>query len=523
MAKAPNACQGASCTKAAHSSCLNSCCRNCCVGVQFHAGKGCSITSHTFTSLLAHQQNKITSQRPSLPSNQASSSLPSTTRNLELEPPHVPLRVPDLLPFVLGNPNNKTTFEEFAKSFEEDNPLLLLQQDSALREEEERLERQHEEQEAVDDEREYQQMLAETRAALRAASSSPSSEAMVSTSQPDANPPPLVIAGIPVTKVASMKKTPTITHHLNADWMRLYEDKSKLQPQPTGNGQLDPELIQKFRNDNEPVVFTVLECPNWPKWKINDSPTTKKHLGPILLQFYDIDTAIWVEVPTSYPFTLKTDSYLLLRHAGIKCLCFDEQLAVALRKPDNQRTYISNVRRPLKKSSAKSQSTQSTPAPADEGSDDEVEVIEYTGTSLAADQKGKKRRREPSLLSSPGTSSFNPISVPNSPLSLPTLLSSGSRTISPTPAPVITHSKGPLPSIPGHAGPWPKNMYVCDMTEGFQRMKKLMKSTGANYHDRFCDVFGQPPPKDNTYYDQVWRTPAGQWSRFSALIPLRQN
>lgn len=133
--------------------------------------------------------------------------------------------------------------------------------------------------------------------------------------------------------------------------MRPYEDKSKQPQESPGKGQVDKEVIEKFRivwwekvccfnstlaflltrlqDDHDPIVFTILDCPCWPKWKVTDSLSALERLGTDTLQFYDLEHKIWVEAPVSYPHTMTTDSYLLLRCPGVSCKDFDECLVIA--------------------------------------------------------------------------------------------------------------------------------------------------------------------------------------------------
>ena len=75
--------------------------------------------------------------------------------------------------------------------------------------------------------------------------------------------------------------------------MRPYEDKSQQAQESPGKGQVDKEIIEKFcivwwekvrclnstlaflftrlQDDHDPAVFTILDCPCWPKWKVTDS------------------------------------------------------------------------------------------------------------------------------------------------------------------------------------------------------------------------------------------------------------
>lgn len=132
----------------------------------------------------------------------------------------------------------------------------------------------------------------------------------------------------------------------------------------------------------EPTVFTVQDCPRWPKWKINDSPPTLKRLGDDLLQFYDTDHNLWVESNPSYPHTLQTDGYLLLHRAGVVCQNFEQHLAAALHKPTNQRTYMTKVRQSIKSKTLKGKGKARARSQTDDESDGAVEFVDIPSESL---------------------------------------------------------------------------------------------------------------------------------------------
>jgi len=46
-------------------------------------------------------------------------------------------------------------------------------------------------------------------------------------------------------------------------------------------------------------------------------------------------------------------------------------------------------------------------------------------------------------------------------------------------------------------------MYVEDMIKGFVRMDTLKRTRQGKFEERFQEVYGQDPPKSNTYHDQV--------------------
>ena len=54
------------------------------------------------------------------------------------------------------------------------------------------------------------------------------------------------MAGLPVTRVTASNR-PAITTQMPKDWMRQYEDRSKEAQESPGKGQVDIEIIQKFR------------------------------------------------------------------------------------------------------------------------------------------------------------------------------------------------------------------------------------------------------------------------------------
>ena len=92
-------------------------------------------------------------------------------------------------------------------------------------------------------------------------------------------------------------------------------------------------LFTCLQNDDDPAIFTILDCPCWPKWKVTDSPSALERLGTETFQFYDLEHRIWVEAPISYPHTVTTDGYLLLRRPGVSCKDFRERLVIAMQRP----------------------------------------------------------------------------------------------------------------------------------------------------------------------------------------------
>jgi hypothetical protein len=135
--------------------------------------------------------------------------------------------------------------------------------------------------------------------------------------------------------------------------------------------------LTHLQNTVDPAIFTISDCPSWPKWKVSDSPSTLERLGHGTLQFYDLEHKIWVEVPVSYPHMVTTDGYLLLRRAGVSCKSFDEQLAIATvtQRPNTPaRVYMTKVRQSVKTKMLKKKRKMN--AYLSDDSEGEVEIVE---------------------------------------------------------------------------------------------------------------------------------------------------
>jgi hypothetical protein len=140
-----------------------------------------------------------------------------------------------------------------------------------------------------------------------------------------------------------------------------------------------------LQNNVDPAIFTILDCPSWPKWKVTDSPSTLERLGHSTLQFYDIKHKIWVEAPVSYPHTVTTDGYLLLRRTGVSCKNFDEQLALAIttqlvaKTPTGNasaRVYMTKVRQSVKTKVLKKKGKMRANVYLSDDSEGDVEIVE---------------------------------------------------------------------------------------------------------------------------------------------------
>ncbi|KAF8805950.1 hypothetical protein BYT27DRAFT_7257779 [Phlegmacium glaucopus] len=350
----------------------------------------------------------------------------------------------------------------------------------------------------------------------------------------------LLVVGRPVTRVLAANQ-PTITNHLSPEWMRPYEDRTQ-QPQAiTGRGQLDIEMVWRFRVEIKiPSTFIVHVCPQWPKWRITDCPTTLKCVGEDDLEFYDIKHHLWLECPVSCPHLVKTDDYFFLWRAGIECRDFEARLELATWPLSTSRVYMTTAHKSLQTKALKQKERAKV---VEDDDDSEVEVL---GSPVPIPKRRKIKQEQllsppsfhsPSALSSSAVSShlITPLrAIPTS----PTLTA----TSGPTVAPEIFVSSpltGPPPLPPGSKLVWPSNMYVVDMAYGFCKMDQLLKAKEGNYESQFYQVFKQPPAAESTYYDQVqqWeigspalcevalaagQTSAGHWSTYAKRVPLKK-
>jgi hypothetical protein len=100
-----------------------------------------------------------------------------------------------------------------------------------------------------------------------------------------------------------------------------------------------------------------------------------ERLGTDTFQFYYLEHKIWVEAPVSYPHSIKTDGYLLLRRTGISCKDFYGHLAIAMQKPTTSRSYMTKLRQSVKSKIMKNKGKMRASNWSDD-SEGEVELVE---------------------------------------------------------------------------------------------------------------------------------------------------
>ena len=551
-------CVRPNCKRLANSFCTSCACKSCCLKVN----GGCS-------GVRGHRPANTQSQHiPSVIPPPSQPTLTSSSPLFEIDP--------------------ALSFDSFAELLRQDNPVLRLRDECSSQAAAERQAASREAQLEAQEDAEFQKAIAES---LRSPPSSPITSTP-SLRDPQPMPPTatvLTMGGLPVTRVTTSNR-PTITMQMSKDWMCPYEDKSKqaqAAQQSPSKRQIDKEVIEKFRivwwekvhclnltliflftclrDDDDPAVFTILDCPCWPKWKVTDSPSALKCLGTDTFEFYDLDHKIWVEAPVSYPHMMMTDSYLFLRRPGVSCKDFREHLVIAMQTPTTSRVYMTKLRQSVKSKITINKEKMC----ASQWLKDSEGEVEFVGSQSQSIQAHKQPHLSPLIIpSSPiWRPSSSPISIEDSPSQTPpTSLSSTSAstnllfTFSTMSSPSQTPLTSAAPSTPSPiaasfeftspsgAGPpalmpgklWPHNMYLRDMAAGFLEMDRLKKLRFlGGFQGCFEKVFGQKAPNRSTYHDQLkrWnlvaqsvrdaatvaeRNSAGHWSSISKTIPLKK-
>jgi hypothetical protein len=232
-------CSRAPCTKDAHGSCQNQCCKFCCV-----VTGGCSIKGHNEAALSQTQLSKLFTAVKRASSRTLPSPSPSSATPLHYAPlPHF------LLDPRLTQPECSLPVASGDLSASESDPVLRMEREDEanLRKQQEEVE--HEAELEHLEEEDYNKAVAESLSLILPISESTSLGPPASSSQslPLASEPStsLLVQGLPVTRVTGSNR-PTITSHMSPDWMRAHEDRTKL-PQAIRKGQVDSELIKRFR------------------------------------------------------------------------------------------------------------------------------------------------------------------------------------------------------------------------------------------------------------------------------------
>jgi hypothetical protein len=147
------------------------------------------------------------------------------------------------------------TFESFAESIQQEDPVLQLREACSSQAAAERQAAFREAQLEAQEDAAFQKAITESLRSLSPSSPIPSTSSTSTPSQPipmsttsvtPGPPTAFTMAGLPVTRVTKSNR-PTITTQMSKDWMRPYEVKSKHPQESPGKGQVDKEVIEKFR------------------------------------------------------------------------------------------------------------------------------------------------------------------------------------------------------------------------------------------------------------------------------------
>ena len=204
------------------------------------------MKGHNLASLSVAKQKKALNQPSSAPTQvpfrPTQQSLPTTP-----------------FPSIIGS-STYTTWDGLAKALRDEDPVIQLKRRDAERLEAEQCAADGELAKELQEQEEHHALLASVRAALQSPSghSSPIPASSFPPSPSNHFPSTLatvdhqdvstrfLVAGLPVTQ-ASPSNRPKITTQMNDTWMRDYEDHTKDVQQRKGRGQIDFEVVQKFR------------------------------------------------------------------------------------------------------------------------------------------------------------------------------------------------------------------------------------------------------------------------------------
>ena len=219
------------CKKNSHGSCLRKSCRSCCIAM----GGYCHVKGHSEAHLSARQQMKFRI-------------LASSTTTIHQQQPSSQFKpTPSASTSMPVREDSPVYFGELGRMLSESNPVVQLKLADECRQRAKQLSDDQELAEELQEEEEHQAVLAAARAPLSSSPINPGPSVTASSASPGPSPSTtFIFSGLPVTRVASSKQ-PTYTTQMNETWMRKHEDKTKETRRVGGNGQIDLEMVQKFR------------------------------------------------------------------------------------------------------------------------------------------------------------------------------------------------------------------------------------------------------------------------------------
>ncbi|KAF8804504.1 hypothetical protein BYT27DRAFT_7071774, partial [Phlegmacium glaucopus] len=338
---------------------------------------------------------------------------------------------------------------------------------------------------------------------------------------------PVVPLSSPSTTPSSTVQTvpyqpPSITQHMNKDWMRPTVDNTKKAKRPN-RVNLDNRfsLVLWLDDGKPPKICAVHECPRWPKWILMDDIALKEELAieATLLEYYDTRTSQWITCGLSYPHDVKRDGSLLLRLLGtLSCLDLEKHIQQTTSREAHFRSNMAHERSDMRRRIRKWNIEASPFVVSLSDDEDDVEIVEFQSSPSLQ----RKRQHDDELDSNAHELGNNPRPLQRSRYESPTTLdqslslsfphhdtpksfsplpsrSSSVTTVSPRPT---TLSLDDEVFVPETSKPWPAGMYAVDMALGFERVRNLEKKAAGNLQSRLLVAFGRKIPT-TTYHDHM--------------------
>ncbi|KJA27630.1 hypothetical protein HYPSUDRAFT_197824 [Hypholoma sublateritium FD-334 SS-4] len=332
---------------------------------------------------------------------------------------------------------------------------------------------------------------------------------------------PEIVQPIPSTPQPSTVRTvpyhsKPITCHMNKDWMREPEDRTKQAKKVMSRLGLDTTFTIVFwrRADFLPTILAVHDCPRWPKWVLEDSVDLFPELrfdpqdavSTRKLEFYSFYASQWVVCTSTFPHQVRKNGFLLLRRREIagtleQCADFDVYKQLGTEAMPHFRDNLAGERAGVQMAL---QSRHVTPLNVLGSGDTETGSIR------------RKRQREEDSDAEAGPSSWH---EPR--FATPFSVSSSSPPSSPSPAhllPVTAQAPEAAPSSPLReiqlstvpAKKWPETVFAVDMVRVFEQVDSpALKKEYPQLRERIFAVLGHRVP-ESTFQEQ-----RRHWSRAS--------
>ncbi|KAJ7270451.1 hypothetical protein C8J57DRAFT_1468491 [Mycena rebaudengoi] len=342
---------------------------------------------------------------------------------------------------------------------------------------------------------------------------------------------------VPAQSVAARQKpTPRITTQLNPTWMAMGNTSTAaptsqaaaapssvlhVRREPGRLPFVDPRVDERFpliywdQANELPKVIFVDSIITWPTFVLAHNPSTLARLGTniIQLELYCPQYTYWVAITVDFVHEVASNSPIL---------------------PPPAAPHL-RYNLPRERKLVREKYKEITSVETDGGDSDDSEVVVIKETIDLSQSKGKKRARQASNTPSSPPLRHRPRLNTNRSSSPLSAVSTSSESV---PSSTADTSAPTSPSTSTSSPPWPADMFVVEMAQGFHTIStglKNLKNRGA----RFVHVFGKEY-RPSTYDDQVkkWKTAsaslkhtaltagkteAGSWASFSRAVRAEQD